>query len=772
MFKKRESVIMGGVPMNEISTVSSSKTDLMQQGELYKPMLYYGSKPTIKFDYVSDIHLLHHVRYFDNNINKTLRLTAKSLYESTHPLTMPLFLGDISSDRTLTVSFYKQFRINVLFPQYKRFKRMLLNAEDISELERRRDEALHHRDILAKYISQKEARFQSLRSKINKYINYRKVIAPKGRFDDIKEYLVSSYYKKRNLPDSVTETILKAAAVSEEIYLLQPSLNKLEKIIFSEIPSEPVTLSDFKYESGSPIGLVILGNHEYIGFANVEDAVAYYKKELEPLGYIVLQNEFVEFDRAVIYGGSGFAKYDQHYNANNLLCCDAMMGNRTYEIEQTTLFEDGYQKAKKHALESGKCFICAAHYPVESCLDKFDRETVYFTGHTHKNKRILSEDKALYADNQIGYHNNGKFDGTICFKSASMDPATNPYIDFKDGYYQTTPDAYFQFCDYVGENIGYGKLIRNRCETGTMYVIKAQGYYGFFLVNASGLSIVNGGMTKKIALSTNIEWIYNNFGIVVRKYLAALEPLRLCQMQISKHLKELGFEGTIHGLIVDINIFNHIMVNPTDGSITFYYSPDFGLIKAFESFSKQLAFMGYTELLEAEENKSSRNNLILYDQNGLDFLDSEDPQSELTSVDRSCSAYGVSRAISPLQRLFTGHVLRDFDLRFIENMDGQTTSRKKSYIGRVYMDKYQNYHLIVRDDLGEIIYVLDEHGKESAVSVQRLKSSMSGKVWSRACWMTNNINETVAEYGKSLPQVDEWQDAIQKMLPKKIKGNN
>ena len=154
--------------MNEISTVSSSKTDLMQQSELYKPMLYYGSKPTIRFDYVSDIHLLHHVRYFDNNIDKTLRLTAKSLYESTHSLTMPLFLGDISSDRTLTVSFFKQFRINVLFPQYKRFKRMLPNAEDISELERRRDEALHRRDILAKYISQKDTKFQSLRSKINK----------------------------------------------------------------------------------------------------------------------------------------------------------------------------------------------------------------------------------------------------------------------------------------------------------------------------------------------------------------------------------------------------------------------------------------------------------------------------------------------------------------------------------------------------------------------------------------------------------------------------
>lgn len=86
-----------------------------------------------------------------------------------------------------------------------------------------------------------------------------------------------------------------------------------------------------------------------------------------------------------------------------------------------------------------------------------------------------------------------------------------------------------------------------------------------------------------------------------------------------KALKKLGFEGTIHGLIVDINDTNHIMVNPTDGSITFYYSPDFGFVKTFESFSKQLAFMGCTELLEAEENKSSRNNLILYDQNRLDF---------------------------------------------------------------------------------------------------------------------------------------------------------
>lgn len=118
-------------------------------------------------------------------------------------------------------------------------------------------------------------------------------------------------------------------------------------------------------------------------------------------------------------------------------------------------------------------------------------------------------------------------------------------------------------------------MIRNRCKEGKLYVIKSNGYYGFFIVKKSGTSIVNGGRTKKIALSQNIKWIQDNFNIVVNKYLAALEPLRAKQVQLSRELKSLGFKGTIHGLIVDIDFYNHILVNPFDGTITFYYSPFF-----------------------------------------------------------------------------------------------------------------------------------------------------------------------------------------------------
>lgn len=605
--------------MGENEIIHFGGAELAKQSELYEPMLYYGSKPRIAIDYVSDIHLLHHVRYYDNDIRKAVRITAKSLYDSRSRRglrqclsdVMQVFLGDVSSDKDVTIAFYKQYRVNAMYPQYRQFKSTLVNANDILTFERRQANAKIRSDNLAKYIAMKMTEFKSLKAEIDKYVSYSKVIAPKGELESIKSYLKSSYYKKRNLPCSVDKKILIATSLKDEIWTLERAKRKIDVFVAAEGPSKPVDLRDFRYESERTIGFVVIGNHEYAGFADVAEAVKFYKKELEPLGYIVLQNEFVEGDRVVLYGGSGFAKYDEYFNANKIICCKAMMGNRAYEIEQTTLFENGYEEAKKHAREAGKCFVCATHYPIESCLGKFDRETVYFTGHTHINKRIRTEDEVLYADNQVGYHKDGKFDGVIRFKKATMDSVRNPYGDFEDGYYQTTPDAYLQFSDYIGEDIGEGKLIRKRCETGALYVIKSQGYYGFFVVNKSGISIVNGGKTKRIALSKNIGWIYVNFNIVTNKYLAMLEPLRAIQLQISHELKSLGFDGTIHGLIVDIDFFNHVMVNPVDGSIRFYYSPTFGQMQQFESFQKQLEFMGCVELLESKSTESERNELAL-----------------------------------------------------------------------------------------------------------------------------------------------------------------
>lgn len=274
--------------MSENEMILAGGADLVKQSELYEPMLYYGSKARITVDYVSDIHLLHHAPYFNYDIQKTIRAIAKSLYESMSfgrwgGTTVQAFLGDISSDGRVTVAFYKQYRMQDMYRQYKRFKRSLRSESDIQQLERRHIEIEKRYDRLSRFIDSKEVMIRALKSEIDEYVSYSKVIAPKGRLEDIKKYLASNYYKKREVPDAVTEKILLVSAVQDKVSDLQRKLLRLEQGINAEYDYDIVRLADFHYEQPSILGVVILGNHEYIGFYDVDDAVKFYKKELEPL---------------------------------------------------------------------------------------------------------------------------------------------------------------------------------------------------------------------------------------------------------------------------------------------------------------------------------------------------------------------------------------------------------------------------------------------------------------------------------------------------------
>ena len=61
------------------------------------------------------------------------------------------------------------------------------------------------------------------------------------------------------------------------------------------------------------------------------------------------------------------------------------------------------------------------------------------------------------------------------------------------------------------------------------------------------------------------------------------------------------------------------------------------------------------------------------DESGNNNFSPGESKKELTSIDgelqyvsRTEGAYGVSKRIQPLQRLFSSHILRDFDLRLVE----------------------------------------------------------------------------------------------------------
>lgn len=585
------------------NTQHTSKQELMKKiEELTTPLTYYGKGNDITIDYISDIHLQHHLKFYNNNAKQMLRQVTEALAESITFNSIRIINGDLATDHNMVIEFFKFLRIYCSKSSFTHFKHKLINCRE-----------QFNSGILEKQLQ-----------------NQRKY----------KEFLLQAIEVKKSIIG----------------FNLQKLVNQ----------NEMLELKRFSYLDGDP--------------------------------------KWVDL---ILYGGTGFAKYDEHFNANNTLCYNGF--TREEEIEEGTKFEDGYYKALAQAKQEGKCFICASHYPTLSCLNHFNQETIYFTGHNHRNYCEKKKDRVVYADNQIGYHNQ-----EITFKKAITGVSRNPYESLDDGIHETTVETYLQFYRYTGEFIKSGKYISNLISKGNrkFYVIKQDDYYGFFIVCDSGpskgISIANGGKTKKLTKETDIDWIVQNFSLVISKYLRLLAPLRNIQTHLSKELRQLGLSGNIHGCIVDIDYYHHIMVNPTDGSIRFYYSPGFGIVKYLRSFSKvieslhenskfslakceqlQLQFTKLSKKTNKElcylkkiTNKEFCNQSFLtmelpnetdLGKNSNSSFNLEESKKELTSVNeelqyvsRTEGAYGVSKRVQPLQRLFSSHILRDFDLRLVE----------------------------------------------------------------------------------------------------------
>lgn len=711
------------------NTQHTSQQELMKKiEELTTPLTYYGKGNDIIIDYISDIHLQHHLKFYNNDAKQMLRQVTEALAESTTSSNIKIINGDLATDHNTIVEFFKFLRIYCSKSSFTHFKHKLINCREQFNsgiLEKQLQHQRKYKEFLLQKIEMKKS---IIDFNLQKLVNYRNHYRPDEDLMSAFEYFRKlKSFQKLNLTDKEIENIIEFIELNQKLnecgeeiaYIGQRIewLNKDKAALEKECnkPLEEITLNDFKLNKLRDI-YFILGNHEYYDFDSIASAVDFYKTSLAKYGIRVLQNEMLELKcfsyldgtpkwiDFILYGGTGFAKYDEHFNANNTLCYNGF--TREEEIEEGTKFEDGYHKALAQAKQENKCFICASHYPTLSYLNHFNQETIYFTGHNHRNYYEKKKDRVVYADNQIGYYNQ-----EITFKRATTGISRNPYESLEDGIHETTVETYLQFYRYAGEFIKSGKYLSNLISKGSrkFYVIKQDDYYGFFIVCDSGpskgISIANGGKTKKLTKETDVGWIVRNFSLVISKYLRLLAPLRNVQAHLSKELRQLGLSGNIHGCIVDIDYRHHIMVNPVDGSIQFYYSPVFGIVKYLGSFSKVIESLHENseftltkceqlQLQFTELSKKKRKNKELYylkkitnkefcnqallttkpsDESGHNNLSPGESKKELTSVDgelqyvsRTEGAYGVSKRIQPLQRLFSSHILRDFDLRLVE----------------------------------------------------------------------------------------------------------
>lgn len=575
-----------------------------------------------------------------------------------------VFDGDLSADIKLVKLFFDRILLRLKYCLYKSWKN---NHGCIIDEKK----GLSLDDAIQKY---------------NKKVELLKMSAEKKRTtlkrleDKVGKSFVKYYYKKdsydikrliadrKDIPDYVAQIIISLKNIESNLEYYAAE----ETEIIERYQVDSYEAFDSHIKSFCPI-FYILGNHEYSSFFTIDEALNAYRAELHDYPIQILQNEINIYGNCIVLGGSAFAQYNDMHNADNLLCARKMMGNRAYEIEEGKLFEEKYQEALLIARERSVPLIVLTHYPTKDWLSGHtDRQCYYFTGHTHNNTVNIGEYGTIYADNQVGYYSE-----SIALRRYPIGTMLNPFIDYEDGIHQITPQQYRDFYLYNNESPGIGLIERSVKRNNSFYMIKRNGFYGFFLVTKKNIQICVGGRPKNITAITDIKYIYNCFTIMVYQYVIALKPYRSFQEKISEELKRLDIPsdniGRIHGCIIDIDFTHHIMINPVgEGKVTFYYSPFFGLIQEYENIERLLESVEQKRpwILDNKYSYKESKRLFLEDKNNILLSLSSNNyigelKEELVSIDIADSIYPVSAKLNQLQRLFTANILRDWEQSII-----------------------------------------------------------------------------------------------------------
>ena len=450
--------------------------------------------------------------------------------------------------------------------------------------------------------------------------------------------------------------------------------------------------------------LVVLGNHELWDFnrfgdktnhtKSVQSIVNQYREMFESIGINFLHNDLLiaDFDIKecreqtkeevsiyshqrllrmsdaaicelckksgfIVLGGLGFSGYNEEYNAECGLYRQAIK-DKNEDLKQTQRFEKLYLKLSQSLAD--KNVIVLSHTPKENWTKyPYIKNWVYISGHTHNNRYLCNAKQKVYQDNQMGYHWEN-----LKLKYIIMGRYFNMFQFLADGIYEISRKQYLEFNYGIGVHCDF-----NRIE-GKLFMCKNKGYY-MFLVQNQGLKalyLLDGGKLNRLKID-DLEYYYNNmanFCSAIKKgaskYFKALELL-------SKNIQMIGGDGEIHGSIVDIDFYNHIYLNPNDGTIHAYYSPQFGV---------QIKYKGVIELIKAQcpnlyinykQLSRKRNELILTKSNVND-----------TTILYHTSFYQQSKVVKKMQYITNNNIIRfwnDEVLLVNKLKDGGNKSNKK-----------------------------------------------------------------------------------------------
>lgn len=707
----------------------------------------------LKIYYISDIHLLHHLDEYGEiyytlkhqgiNDKKSWGFVKKQINAIVNNLfgeelkqdilsdpygQIILFGGDTSSDTEITKYFYHRFQLRYLFYLYKRWHKHNKFEYPITDKQAKSQ----YRKMLAELTQRYEKKILQLRQWNIDYKGSRRKLS----YDNLLNYILSN-----NLPFFIEFRI-------KELWKIESKIEKL-KFDKEEVIRKAIFGNQFKKPAYLPI-FVVLGNHELADFCTVEEAVNCYKKFCNEEHIYFLHNNGCELEDFNIIGGIGFAKFNEQYNALNLMTTTPAM-SREIEIGESEKFFSFYDRIVTKSKERMKHLIVLSHYSLNDWLNReVDSICTYFTGHSHHDDSIHTQNQNVYADNQIGYKRKN-----IQFRSCYLGAIYNPFIDYNDGYYEITTKQYKQFLFYNNEPIQGTGLIDSQLAGGNakFYMIKQNGFYGFFVINSkTGTKICAGGRTKNVSSIKDICYFYEHFTTILAQYTSALLPYRKVQEQISLEIKRLEINdihsGKIHGCIVDVDFLHHIMINPIDGTVTFYYSPYFGAVQPYDSFGSLLADIERKKIENGECTKLKIYETMVSEK----CLIAQSPESiqkhigELVKVDIKNSVYALSNRMNQLQRIFSSNILRDWNDEWAQScLEKSSPYLKKVFLPTIKSDEESDLELEAR--FNELIEITS---KEKNLEIWETKKQITQTMMYAICRKFINTHKNLIQDFKSV----------------------
>ena len=388
---------------------------------------------------------------------------------------------------------------------------------------------------------------------------------------------------------------------------------------------------------------ILLQNELYLDYKNQKGMIID-EKRLNKCSDKELQGLCNE-SALIILGGIDFSGLNPKYNAEKGIYRGAIQTLKQ-DQRRSEEFYKIYKKVERCA-ENQKVIVLT-HMPYQDwCNERLNDNWIYVHGHTHINNRQRENNgAAIYADNQIGYKPK-----QWELKEIAYNKFYDPLKDYEDGIHCISKSLYREF--YFGLGIDSSGCNRD----GKIYALKNNNVYMFILQTNKGLYILSGGQIKRLE-ENDLNYYYEHMYIYYLKVVELMEPYHNYIKQISNEVLLFGGSGKIHGCIVDVDYFNHIYVNPYDGSISYYYAVD---------VLSRLPYKNLLEMLTQNPNSSMLNKYItLSEQKKLMYLgiQKKKRRKEQMEISKNSSLlfgteiYKPSNIMKKIQFIFDNHLIR------------------------------------------------------------------------------------------------------------------